>query len=174
MPHKERRNRERQKELGATMVEAAIAMPLFLAILFTSMWLLVLCFKLLRFQYELADITRQTFLLTPLQRSGVAVGGGAGIGWQAFLEDQVTKRLQSIGLSSSLGANNYNVQFSPARAMCEGWGCAGTAQPGDVFSITVTLNEPVFGANLANISLQRLSIDTKAIAFVLQAQNEEV
>jgi hypothetical protein len=155
------------------MVEAAVVMPLFLAFLLVSMYVMVLCFKILRFQYEIADLTRQTFLLTPLQRAQVASGGGAGIGWEDFLRDQLAERLQIIGLASPLEPSIDNVQFSSAMGVCEGWNCASTAKTGDIFSISFTLNEPVFGATLASVSWQRLSVETKAIAFVLKPQNEE-
>lgn len=158
------------------MVEAAVVMPIFLAILLISMYLMVLSFKVLRFQYEISDIARQTFLLTPSQRASVAGAAGIPMSWRAFLDAQIDGKLSAIGFSSSLQKlrpNNYNVQFSPARLGCVAWDCAASAMPGDVFSITITLNEPMFGATLAGLSWQVLSIDTKVIAFVSRPQNEE-
>jgi Flp pilus assembly protein TadG len=149
-------------EHGAAMVEAAIVLPVFLAIMLISMKVMVLCFHFLRFQYEVSEITRQAFVQSASQRNN--------LDWQTFIVNNINSRAASIGLATSSPAQNATVSFSN----CSGWPCSQSAQVGDIFSISIALSEPVLGAgsSIAGISWQNLTMTAKAVAFVQQEQNE--
>jgi Flp pilus assembly protein TadG len=159
MSHQKARSRSQH---GAAMVEAAIVLPLFLAIMLISMKILVVCFHFLRFQYEVSEITRQAFVQNASQRSN--------LDWQTFVVNNINSRAASIGLATASPAQNATVSFSN----CTGWNCSQTAQIGDIFSISIPLSEPVLGSGsaIAGISWQNLTITAKAVAFVQQEENE--
>lgn len=157
------------------MVEAAIVLPFFIVILFITINLMVFCFHMLTFQYEVADITRQTFILSGASRAEV-MGVSNPPSWQDFLVNQINQKATEIGLSTkdpaSPGSGSATISFSPTRNGCAAWSCAAVAESGDIFTISITIKEPVFGAKLAGISWQEVSVQLKAIAFVQQAQLE--
>jgi hypothetical protein len=160
---------------GAVMVEAAIVLPFFIVILFITFNIMVFCFHMLRFQYEVADITRQTFALTGANRALIS-GDNNPPRWEDFLIGEINKKATEIGLTTtepaSPSSGKSEISFSPARNNCTSWKCANYAESGDVFAISITIKEPVFGANLAGISWQEISVKLKAIAFVQQAESE--
>jgi hypothetical protein len=162
-------------EHGAVMVEAAIVLPFFLVILFITVNMMVFCFHMLQFQYEVADITRQTFILNGSGRASV-MGVSNPPSWQEFLVGQMNQKASDIGLSTqnpaSLDSGTAAISFSPARNNCTSWDCSALAESGDIFTVSITIKEPVFGAKLAGISWQEISVKLKAIAFVQQAELE--
>jgi Flp pilus assembly protein TadG len=164
-------DRATAEQSGAAMVEAAVVLPIFLAVLFISINALVFCFHLLRFQYELSDLTRQTFVLSQSER-GSLVGTGANASWQSFLETMINNRAMKIGLTTNSPASYASVQFiSKSIGTCSGWNCTTSANAGDLFTISVRLEEPIFGASLAGISWTNISIDVKALAFIQTEQS---
>jgi hypothetical protein len=153
---------------GAAMVEAVIVLPVLLSVIFIFMSLALFCFRLLTFQFWVSDLTRETFIYTKEDRKGA--------NWQPYLESQLALRAQEIGLTTRIpntDSNKYKIQFSrPLAQPCEGWQCGANARPGDIFSITVTVTEPLFSRVLADISWQQISMSAKGIAFVNYRENE--
>lgn len=146
------------------MVEAAIVLPVFLSVILITMNIALFCYRLLSFQYAVSDITRQAFVSTAAER-GTA-------DWKVFIEGRINTRAAELGLITripNLPNDKYTIQFSPS---CTGWNCAGTARPGDIFAITITVTEPLFGSVLQGISWQQISMSTKAIAFVQYREAE--
>jgi hypothetical protein len=168
-------NKTKLHQRGAVMVEAAIVLPFFILLLFIAINIMVFCFHMLRFQYEVADITRQTFTLNGSNRALVS-GATNPPTWQDFLVGEINKKATEIGLNTtepaSPASGTASIAFSPARNNCTSWACAVWAESGDVFTISITIKEPVFGAQLAGISWQEISVQLKAVAFVQQAELE--
>ncbi len=158
------------EQSGAAMVEAAVVLPIFIAVILISIKALLFCFHLLQFQYELSDITRQTFVLSQSERGAVA-GTGGNLSWQSFLETLINNRASKIGLASGNPAANATVRFiSDSTGVCSGWSCNTTARSGDLFTISVLLEEPIFGPSLARISWTNITINVKALAFIQREQ----
>jgi hypothetical protein len=158
-------------ESGAAMVEAAVILPFFLVIMLIMIQIALFCFHLLRFQYEVSEITRQAFVLTADQRATVAGESGV-IDWEPFVVSMVNKRAQEIGISTNKPADSASIVFASEQGQCSTWTCAATAEPGDVFSISIPIREPIFGSTLAGISWANLSVSVKAIAFIQRDQAE--
>jgi hypothetical protein len=162
-------------EHGAVMVEAAIVLPFFIVILFITVNLMVFCFHMLQFQYEVADITRQTFILNGSGRASV-MGVSNPPSWEQFLVEQINRKASEIRLSTqnpaSTNSGTASISFSPVRNNCTSWACSALAESGDIFTVSITIKEPVFGAKLAGISWQEISVKLKAIAFVQQTELE--
>jgi len=151
------------KEQGAAMVEAAIVLPLFLAIMLISLRALIVCYHFLQFQHEVSEITRQAFVLNSSQRGNLT--------WQNYLVNQINSRASQIGLFTQTPASQAIVQFS--NCSVADWSCSATATMGDIFSITINITEPVINnGSLAGISWQNIPLSTKSIAFVQQPESE--
>lgn len=151
------------KERGAAMVEAAIVLPLFLAIMFFSIRALIVCYHFLQFQHEVSEITRQAFVLNASQRGNLS--------WQNYLVNKIDSRASQIGLTTQTPASQATVQFS--NCSVADWSCSATATMGDIFSITINITEPVINyGSLAGISWQNIPLSTKSIAFVQQPESE--
>jgi hypothetical protein len=161
-------------EAGAVVVEAAVVLPFFLIVMFITVNVMIFCFHMLRFQYEVADITRQTFILNGESRASVTEATTSPT-WRDFLVSQINSRAADIGINTPEPASSSGteVSFSPTRLSgCQAWNCAASAESGDIFTISITIKEPVFGAKLAGISWQEIAVKLKAIAFVQQPESE--
>ncbi len=154
------------------MVEAAVVLPIFLVIMLTMIKIAFFCFQILRFQYEVSEITRQAFTLGADHRATVA-GQSGTLGWQQFIVSQINLKAESIGLATKTPANNALIVFASESGTCRTWSCAAQAEPGQVFSLSIDLNEPIFGTTLADISWTSMPFTVKAIAFIQSYQNEE-
>ncbi len=160
-----------RSEAGATMVEAAVVLPLLLVIMITIIQIAIFCFHILRFQYEVSEITRQTFSLRADHRATVA--GQVGImGWRPFLESRINLQAQAIGLATREPTTTASAIFAHPDGTCAAWSCAEQAVPGWVFSLSIRLEEPIFGSRLANISWAKFPFTVNAIAFVQFQEND--
>jgi hypothetical protein len=153
------------------MVEASVVLPFFLAIMVILIKVAIFCFNILRFQYEVSEITRQAFTLGADQRATIA-GQSGTISWQQFIVSQINLKAQAIGLATSTPANTASVIFASDDSTCSTWSCATQAEPGHVFSLSINLREPILGSTLAGISWANINCTVKAIAFVQKDQNE--
>ncbi len=159
------------------MLEAAIVLPIFLVMMTTMMKIAVFCFHMLRFQYEVSEITRQAFTLDADTRAAVA-GGSGPMSWENFIVSQINLQAQSIGLATQNPAdktatdpNAVSYAFvSPTVTYSDAWDHADIAEPGWVFSLSISLKEPIFGSTLAGISWASIPFTVKAIAFVQMKQ----
>lgn len=163
-----RRAKINDSESGAAMVEAAVVLPVFLVVMFISMNASLFCYRLLSFQYEVSDITRQTFVLSASQRTQITGQSS----WRNFLETRINTRARELGLLTSSPATSATVQFATGDTPCTGWTCANQVTAGDIFSITVSIQEPIFGSGLARISWLSVTTQAKAIAFIHQLERE--
>jgi len=159
-------------ERGAAMVETAVVLPVFLAIMFITMNAMLFCFHLLQFQYEVSELTRQTFVLNSNQRGDVA-GQAGRLDWQPFLVSRINSRARDLGMKTYDPAAAATVQFySSAGTQCANWECASAADVGSIFSIDIPLQEPIFGNVIADISWATISVRIKAVAFVQKPHSE--
>jgi hypothetical protein len=161
-------------EAGAAMVEAAVVLPIFLVTMMMMMQIAIFCFHLLQFQYEVSEIVRQTFVLNAKQRAIIA-GQSGNMEWQPFVVSQINKKAEHLRLATKAPADSASIIFTSSKTekTCKGWSCASKANPGHVFSLSITLKEPIFGSMLAGISLPNMSVNVKAIAFVQRSQSED-
>jgi Flp pilus assembly protein TadG len=165
-------------ESGATMVQAALALPLFLALLFGSIRILLICYQGIRFQYEVSETTRMTFTLDKNARGGKT--------WQGYFSDTFASRARNAGLSglrfetspdgaSTIPANNITVNYivlvngTPTTSLQ--WP-GNTAKPGDTFSVQITSSEPLIPNKLGGIASPSLVLTAKAVAMIHRAEDE--
>ncbi len=146
------------------MVEAAIAMPLFFAVLLSSIRILVICYQGIRLQYEVSETTRMTFTLDRAARGTPT--------WQDYFSNTLAARASGAGLSgltnikvSHIVATNDPVTANP------GWP-GGTAKPGDAFSVEVTSEEPLLPEALAGIAEPSITLRAKAVAMIQRTEAE--
>lgn len=176
-----------QRERGATLVEAALILPLFLAILFISIQLMLVSYRLLRFQYEVAEATRQTFTLNSSERGNIP--------YVQFLQAQLIQRAQAAGMSQNLASVKIKYETSPlssapstaAPSIVLSQGCGGPPlfnpigggppvsnppSPGSLCQVSVTVQETLFNGKFLNIGLPAINITARGIAFVQQQETE--
>lgn len=159
------------------MVEAAIALPLFFAVLLSSIRILVICYQGVRLQYEVSETTRMTFTLDSDARGGQT--------WEEYFSDNLASRASAAGLSGlistttgglvNLSPNNVRVEHivaiddTPvARPQWPG----GTAKPGDTFSVEVTSEEPLLPEALEGIAAPSITLRAKAVAMIHRTEAE--
>jgi hypothetical protein len=154
-------------ESGSVAVEAAVGIPFFLAIMFTSIQLLLFCFQLLSFQYQVATLTTNVFLnpngdWTTAIKDGVAtIGNGLGLcpgntsdchgespTWEG--EDVVT----------------ITYLCSASTSTCD----ATTAQSGDLARVTVTFTKPIFKV-VEDVGMEPLTLSVSAISGIMRAES---
>lgn len=154
--------KRRSSESGGAFVEATIALPLFLAMLLFSVYLLYFSFKLLRFQYGLSEATRETFTKKRIDRGDK--------NWDEFLLDQMK---DVDGTKWNLpGIDLKQARFLPC-AETHHWDCAGSAKPGDTFLIQYEITDRLLGdVSIAGIYLPSISFQAKAVATIQMSQNE--
>jgi hypothetical protein len=147
----------RASEHGAALVEAAVALPMFLGVVFASFHLLVFCFQMLRFQYDVAESTRETFTTNSVGRGGDS--------WQSFL----SRRLANRSADLYLPAWNLDVTFSECT---NGWACAPDAQPGQSVALVFSVTQAFGLGSLGGISVPDITFKTKSIAVIQMAESE--
>lgn len=172
MVKKNRQQCPHTQQQGAAMVEAAIVLPFGLSFLFITMNTLLFCFRLLQFQYEVSEITRQAFILNASQRRNLS-GKYNDRGRQSFITTKINQRAKALGLSTPEPANRARIAFASSRgSRCLSWQCSASALPGDVFTIELTITEDILGGALSGISWTTISSDVKAVAFVQTSEDE--
>lgn len=171
-------NHNYSAESGATMVQAALALPLFLALLLGSIRILLICYQGIRFQYEVSETTRMTFTLDQAARGGKT--------WQRYFSDTFASRARNAGLSglrfetsvdgaSTIPANNITVNhivLVNATPIPSAQWPGSTAKPGDTFSVQITSSEPLIPNNLGGIASPSVKLTAKAVAMIHRAENE--
>lgn len=147
----------RASEHGAALVEAAVALPMFLGIVLAAFYLLLLCFQILRFQYDVAESTRETFTTNSAGRDGD--------GWQTFLSRRLTGRSADLHLPTW----SLDVTFS---GCTDGWACAQNAQPGQSVALVFSIKKAFGLRGLGGISLPDITFKTKTIAVIQMTESE--
>lgn len=153
--------KRRSSESGGAFVEATIALPLFLAMLLFSVYLLYFSFKLLRFQYGLSEATRETFTKKRIDRGDK--------NWGDFLTDQMkdidgTKwNLTNVTLKQA--------HFLPCNTSSN-WACHDSAKPGDTFLIQYEIRDDLLPNSVAGIELPSISFQSKAVATIQMEEGE--
>ncbi|MEY4701207.1 MAG: hypothetical protein RL326_1394 [Pseudomonadota bacterium] len=159
------------------MVEAAVALPLFFAVLLSSIRILVICYQGVRLQYEVSETTRMTFTLDSDARGGQT--------WEEYFSDNLATRASAAGLSglvstttgglASLLPGKVQVQHvttinnsATTRTQWPG----GTAKPGDTFSVEVTSEEPLLPEALEGIAAPSITLRAKAVAMIHRTEAE--
>jgi len=152
-------------ESGGVVVEAAVALPLFLGILLAGLYLLLFCFQMLRFQYDVAESTRETFTRNRAARGNV--------GWGTYLIAQLGNRSRDLGLPPW---QLENVTFStcalggdPQQRLAL---CGAQAQPGESVSLVFAVTQQFGLANLGGITLPDMTFRTKSIAVIQMTEGE--
>ncbi|MFO0416363.1 MAG: hypothetical protein ACK5Y6_03655 [Pseudomonadota bacterium] len=159
---KQRQRCAPKRESGVIWAEAAITIPLFMLIMFSAVYILFFFFKVIRFQYDVADVARTTFS-SPLAERGTK-------DWQSYLTNTLDQRASGLGLET-IPSQYAEVSFSGA-ASGTAWAGASSARPGDLFSIVITLSEPVIPGSFLGISVPDFKVQTKAVAVVQMRQSE--
>jgi hypothetical protein len=152
------------RQSGAVFVEASIALPFLLGILCITMLLLFFCFRILSFQHALAEVTRETFSRDSDARAGQT--------WQQYWETQLNSRTASLNLvPQSSGLTSAQISFT--NETCgSGWECSASAEPGDIFSVSLTLTVPVFPQSLGGLSLPEIQFSSRSIAAIQMRESE--
>lgn len=162
----ESRNEDAMAESGSVAIEAAVGIPFFLAIMFTSIQLLLFCFQLLSFQYQVATLTNNVFL-------------NPGGDWRGQIETGVTQIGNGLGLcpggtaecdgTPTWGGDVVTIQYlcgdSTGQNPCD----ATTAQSGDLARVTVTFTKPIFRV-LDDIGIDPLTLRVSAISGIMRAE----
>jgi Flp pilus assembly protein TadG len=159
------------------MVEAAITLPLFFAVLFSSLRILVICYQGVRLQYEVSETTRMTFTLDSEARGGQT--------WKNYFSTNLAARASGAGLSGllatttggmvSLSPDNINVKhiviINNTATSTSQWP-GGSAKPGDTFSVEVTSEEPLLPEALEGIASPSVTLRAKAVAMIHRTEVE--
>jgi len=157
------------------MAEAAIVMPLFLAVLLGSIRILLICYQGIRLQYEVSETMRMTFTLDKAARGG--------LDWANYFANTLMPRARATGVTvrfygSTAGARmidprDYELSYTDSFGQTtQGWPGAA-ALPGETFSLTIKSQEPLLPAGLVgNSSLLNISLRAKAVAIIHRTQNE--
>ena len=164
MAHRSQLGGHTYAESGSVAVEAAVGIPFFLAIMFTSIQLLLFCFQLLSFQYQVATLTTNVFLnpngdWTTAIRTGVAtIGNELGIcpGGNSDCDDNPTWGEDEVTVT-------YLCADSPSA--CD----ATTAQSGDIARVTVTFTKPIFKV-VEDVGMEPLTLRISAISGIMRAE----
>jgi hypothetical protein len=135
---------------------------MFMVIMLSALYILFFFFKVIRFQYDVADVTRSTFASTAAERGTQD--------WRSYLDQSLDTRASGLGLVT-VPSRSSEVTFSGSSTGAS-WGAASNAKPGELFSIVVTISEPVISGAMFGISLPNFTVQTKAVAVVQMRQSE--
>lgn len=155
------------------MAEAALVMPLFLAVLLGAIRILFVCYQGIRLQYEVSETMRMTFTLDKAARGQS--------GWQQYFTQTLSNRAQAIRLSGLLSSTqsggglggggiasgNIAVQYRNGTAWPN-----SAALPGDTVSVTILSTEPILPAGLIDVSSFGITLRAKAVAIIHRTQDE--
>lgn len=163
------------------MVEAAIALPMFFAVLLSSVRILMVCYQGIQLQNEVSETTRMTFTLDNAAR--------AGDSWQTYFESTLSNRISRTGLSG-LGKRDEHGKLQLAKDKLkpkrkkeqpsqgggntpfeDGWP-GPMSQPGEAFSIEITSEEPLLPASLAGINSPTITLKARAVAIINRLEGE--
>ncbi len=159
-------------ESGATIVQAAIVLPLFLAVLLGSIRILLICYQGIRLQYEVSETMRMTFTLDSAGRGGLT--------WANYFANTFRPRARATGVnikfspqSGMIDINNYELSYTNSQGnTVQGWPDAN-ALPGGTFSLTIKSNEPLLPKGLvSNTSPLAITLRAKAVAVIHRTQGE--
>jgi hypothetical protein len=164
-------------ESGATMVEAAIALPLFFAVLLGSIRILVICYEGIRFQYEVSETTRITFTSDKAARGGKV--------WEDYFKETLATRASKSGLSGLGVKDNGNGKFTIEKditpkhifknkgkqEIVKRWPPT-SAKPGETVSIEISSEEPLLPEALADIASPTITLTAKAVAMINRGADE--
>jgi hypothetical protein len=159
------------------MVEAAIALPLFLTLLLGSIRVLMICYEGIQFQYEVSETTRLTFTLDNAGRSKKL--------WETYFKETLANRISKSGLSGLLRRDEQgNAQLDQSKikpkrtlkgqgqpSLASGWP-GSNSQPGDTFTIEVTSDEPLLPKSFAGIESPAITLKAKAVAIINRVEGE--
>lgn len=148
-------------------VEAAVGIPFFLAILFTSIQLLVFCFQLLSFQYQVATLTADVFLNPNEDRANAIESGIARIGNELGLCPGSTSDCHHG--DPTWGGDVVTITYlcaESAESDCN----ATTAQAGDFARVTVRFTKPIFKV-MEHVGMNPLTLRVSAISGIMRGES---
>jgi hypothetical protein len=152
-------------EDGGAVVEAAVALPLFLGIVLAALYLLFFCFQMLRFQYDVAESTRETFT-----RNSQARGDAA---WGTYLIDQLNSKSRDLSLPpwnlESVTFSGCSLGDTPEEKLAT---CGQVAQPGESVSLVFKVTQEFGLNNIGGITLPNITFRTKAVAVIQMTEAE--
>jgi hypothetical protein len=152
-------------EAGSVIVEAAVALPLFIGISLAALYLLTFCFQILRFQYDVAESTRETFTRNRDARDGKT--------WGTYLVDQLNNKSRDLALPAwhleSVAFSSCTFGGSPEDTLTN---CGPIAQPGESVSMVFRITKEFGLQNIGEITLPSITFRTKSVA-VIQMTEEE-
>ena len=158
------------------MAEAALVMPLFLAVLLGAVRILVICYQGIRLQYEVSETMRMTFTLDKAARSNRT--------WGDYFPSTLFTRVRGTGVSirfyngagqnKMIDPNNYKLSHTnSAGTTQETWTWPGAdALPGETVSVTILSPQQILPAELAGISSASITLRAKAVAVIHRTQDE--
>ena len=152
---------------GAVYIEAALALPIFLGITFVTILLLLFCYRIVSFQYAMAEATRETFSRDSTGRNSQT--------WQQYWLAELGARTSGLGLVTRdlYGRDLSSAQVTFTNNSCSsGWNCSQFAEPGDIFSVTLTLTVPVFPQSVGGVSLPQIEFSSRSIAAIHIRESE--
>lgn len=151
-------------ESGSVAVEAAVGIPFFLAIMFTSIQLLLFCFQLLSFQYQVATLTTNVFLNPNGDWTSAIKDGVATIGNGLSLCPGNTSDCH--GSPTWDGADVVTITYlcADSTSTCD----ATTAQSGDLARVTVQFTKPIFKV-VEGLGMDPLTLNISAISGIMRA-----
>jgi len=171
----------RHRARGGTAVEAAIMMPFLLILIFASINLLLISGKSLRFQYDFAQVTRQTFTKTSADRA---------LPWQNYFQTTLSQLAQSAKLScipsghttGSCASTSYEfittAQFivpplyTWPNSQGVDWTPANTVPRGSIFYAEAQSTESILPSGFSWMNSFKITLRARAVSVVQMAQNE--
>lgn len=159
-----RRQKSVRSQAGVAMVEAAVALPIFLGILFLSIKILMASYKMLRLQDIVAEVTREAFTKTSTERGALT--------WQEYIKTNLFNRAKAAGVSKANEAAATKDTFWNNISRVQTPTDPATARIGDTYSLSISVPEPVFSGGIGGISLVSIPLKAKAVAVVQMRQNQ--
>lgn len=136
------------------MVQAALVLPLFLGLLFLSIKILMASYKMLMLQDIVAEVTREAFTKTYAQRGSVS--------WQNYIQTNIFNRAKAVGVTEAKKSGATATSFWSSANPIES-PAASSAVAGDIYSLWITVNEPVLASGLG---VGSIPLKAKGIAVV--------
>ncbi len=172
-----RNTHSRSSESGTTMVQAALVLPLFMAVLLGSLRMLLICYQGIRLQYDVSETTRMTFTLDSAARGGKK--------WEDFFGSTLETRSAKSGLSGlkfgvSVDTGNPmpGKRCDPSNLLLKYKGQATTtwpsasAKPGETVSLDIITNEPLLPNGLGGVRSPTIQLRARAVAVLHRGENE--
>ncbi len=156
---------ENTDQSGGALVEAAVVLPLFLGIILASLYLLLFCFQMLRFQYDVAESTRETFTKNRQDRGNAS--------WGAYLLAQLSTRSRDLNLPAwtleDVTFSGCNAGGTPQDTLAL---CGQMAEPGQSVSLIFAITQNFGLQDIGDLSLPEITFRTKSVAVIQMTEAE--